>query len=172
MLNKQAIYHKTAKGTEAIANRHSGLPPKLRSLLIMVDGKRSYTDLSGLGGVFGDCEAMLSQLADDGLIETGVSAAPVAASVAAPAVGQTKAAAPAALILTSLPEAKRVASHLLLDMLGPTSDVLCMKIEAAHNLAEFVTAVKRARDIVRDIKGGHAAERFIEQVELRTPQTS
>lgn len=168
MLNKQAIYHKTAKGTEAIANRQLGLPPKLRSLLIMVDGKRSYTDLSGLGGVFGDCEAMLSQLADDGLIETGVSAA----SVAAPAVGQTKAAAPAALILTSLPEAKRVASHLLLDMLGPTSDVLCMKIEAAHNLAEFVTAVKRARDIVRDIKGGHAAERFIEQVELRTPQTS
>lgn len=168
MLNKQAIYHKTAKGTEAIANRQLGLAPKLRSLLIMVDGKRSYTDLSGLGTVLGDWEAMLSQLADDGLIETGVSAAPIAA----PAVGQTEAAAPAALILTSLPEAKRVASHLLLDMLGPTSDVLCMKIEAAHNLAEFVTAVKRARDIVRDIKGGHAAERFIKQVELRTPQTS
>ena len=168
MLNKQAIYHQTAKGTEAIANRQLGLSPKLRLMLIMVDGKRSFTDLSGMGAVFGDCETMLSQLADDGLIETGVSAA----SVAAASVGQTEAAAPAALIITSLPEAKRVASHLLTDMLGPTSDVLCMKIEAAHNLAEFVTAVKRAGDIVRDIKGGHAAVRFIEQVRLRTPQTS
>lgn len=165
MLNKQAIYHKTAKGTEAIANRHSGLPPKLRSLLIMVDGKRSYTDLSGVGAILGDFEALLSQLAEDGLIEAAASAVP-----AAVAANHAEATAPAALVVTSLPEAKRVASNLLMDMLGPSSDVLCMKIEAAHNLAEFVSAIKRARDIVREIKGGHAAERFVEQVELHTPQ--
>ena len=167
MLNKRAIYHKTAKGTEAIANRHSGLPPKLRSLLIMVDGKRSYNELAVLGSVLGDCEALLSQLADDGLIEGAGSAAPTAA-----AADLMEATTPAVLVATSLPEAKRFASHLLMDMLGPTSDVLCMKIEEAHDMAEFVTAVKRARDIVRDIKGGHAAERFVEQVELHTPQPS
>lgn len=167
MLNKQAIYHKTAKGAQAIANRHSGLPPKLRALLIMVDGKRSYNELAVLGSGLGDCEAWLSQLTDDGLIEATGSAAP-----AAIAADQIEATTPAVLVSASLLEAKRFASHLLMDMLGPTSDVLCMKIEDAHNLAEFVLAVKRARDIVRDIKGGHAAERFVEQVELRTPQSS
>ncbi len=167
MLNKHAIYHKTPKGAEAIANRHSGLPPKLRSLLIMVDGKRSYTDLAGVGAVLGDGEALLSQLADDGLIEAAGSAAP-----AAVVPDLIEATTPAVLLTVSLPEAKRFASHLLMDILGPSSDVLCMKIEAAHNMAEFVAAIKRARDIVRDIKGGHAAERFVEQVELRTPQPS
>lgn len=165
MLNKQAIYHKTVKGTEAIADRHSGLPPKLRSLLIMVDGKRSYTDLSGMGAILGDCEALLSQLTDDGLIETVGGAAP-----AAVAADQSEATTPAALVSVSLPEAKRFASHLLMDMLGPSSDVLCLKIEAAHNMAEFIAAIKRAREIVREIKGGHAAERFIAEVETHTPQ--
>ena len=47
MFNKQAIYHKTPKGTEAIANRQSGLAPRLRSLLIMVDGKRSLSGPDG-----------------------------------------------------------------------------------------------------------------------------
>ena len=170
MLNKQAIYHKTLKGTEAIANRHSGLPPKLRSLLIMVDGKRSYTDLSGVGAVLGDFEALLSQLAGDGLIEAAGGPAPAAAAAAAAAAADHEATAPAVLVAVSLPEAKRFASHLLMDILGPSSDVLCMKIEAAHNLADFISAIKRARDIVREIKGGHAAERFVEQVELHTPQ--
>lgn len=167
MLNKQAIYHKTAKGAEAIANRHSGLPPKLRSLLIMVDGRRSYADLSGVAAVLGDSEALLSQLTDAGLIEPVSAAAP-----AAVAAGQVEATTPAALAPVTLPEAKRFASHLLMDMLGPTSDVLCMKIEAAHNIAEFVAAVKRARDIVRDIKGAHAAEHFVAELEAHAPQTS
>jgi hypothetical protein len=167
MLNKQAIYHKTAKGAEAIANRHSGLPPKLRSLLIMVDGKRSYSDLSGVAAALGDSEALLSQLTDAGLIEPVSAAVPAAAAAA-----QVDATTPAGLAPVSLPEARRFASHLLLDILGPTAEVLCMKIEAAHNLAEFVAAVKRARDIVRDVKGEHAAERFVAGVEAHAPQSS
>ena len=162
MVDKQAIYHKTSKGMEAIANRHSGLVPKLRSLLIMIDGKRNHAELATLSSVLGDCEVLMSQLADHGLIESVPGAVP-----AAPADPNT---APAPLTVATLSEAKRFTSHLLMDTLGPTSDVLCIKIEAAHNLAEFVSAVKRARDTLRDIKGTQAAQRFIEQVEQHTPQ--
>ncbi|MBI5907250.1 MAG: hypothetical protein Q7S97_14090 [Polaromonas sp.] len=169
MLDKQAIYHKTPKGAQAIANRQSGLSPKLRSLLIMVDGKRASPELAALTTAAGDCEQMLSQLAQDGLIEPVGGALPVSA-VPDAAPSERVATTPASLVAASLPEAKRFTSHLLVDMLGPTSDVLCMKIESAGNLAEFVSAVKRARDIVRDIKGVSAAERFIAQVELHTPQ--
>lgn len=166
MLNKQAIYHKTPKGTEAVANRQSGLGPRLRSLLIMIDGKRGFADLTALTG---DCEQLLSQLIQDGLIEPLGGAMPTAAAAGLAPDMQMAATAPAPLQV-SLPDAKRFASHLLMDLLGPTSEMLCMKIESANNMADFVTAVKRARDIVRDIKGAHAAERFVAEVELHTPQ--
>jgi len=168
MTDKHVIYHKTPKGVEAIANRHSGLPPKLRSLLIMVDGKRSVADLAALATVVGDCEQLLSQLQHEGFIEATI-AAPAAGAAPAPAADMAPT-APAPLITASLPEAKRVSSHLLEQMLGPTSDVLCLKIEAAKDLPSFVSAIKRARDVVREIKGAAAAERFVAEVELHTPQ--
>jgi hypothetical protein len=168
MFNKQAIYHKTAKGTESIANRQSGLGPRLRSLLIMIDGKRSFSDLTALTG---ECEALLAQLVQDGLIEPVGGAAPAAPG---PASGwpdsQAAATAPTPLAAVSLPDAKRCATRLLVELLGPTSEMLCMKIESAGNLADFVSAVKRARDIVRDVKGAGVAERFIAEIESHTPQ--
>jgi hypothetical protein len=191
MASKQTIYRKTPKGKDAIANRQSGLAPKLRSLLILVDGKRGDAELAELVMAAGDGEQLLSQLARDGLIEPAggaalpaapvpvvpVPAAPVAAVPVAvvPEVSAARPAAtePAALeppVALTLSEAKRLASRLLIEMLGPTSDVLCMKIESAGNLADFVSAVKRAKDIVRDIKSVPAAERFIAQVERHMPQ--
>lgn len=186
MASKQTIYRKTPKGKDAIANRQSGLAPKLRSLLILVDGKRGDAELTELVMAAGDGEQLLSQLARDGLIEPAGGAALPAAPVPAvpvpaapvavvPEVSASRPAAtePAALeppVALTLSEAKRLASRLLIEMLGPTSDVLCMKIESAGNLADFVSAVKRAKDIVRDIKSVPAAERFIAQVERHMPQ--
>jgi hypothetical protein len=169
MFNKQAIYHKTPKGMESVANRQSGLAPRLRSLLIMIDGKRSFTDLTALTG---DCEALLAQLAQDGLIEPAGGAAPVSAGpVSAWPDSQATTTSPTPLVVVSLPEAKRRATRLLVEMLGPTSEVLCMKIESAGKLSDFVSAVKRAREIVRDVRGAAAAERFIAEIESHTPQS-
>jgi hypothetical protein len=137
----------------------------------MVDGKRSFTDLAALTG---ECEALLDQLVLDGLIEPVGGAAATAAGPAASrpdAQGAHNAdTAPAPQVVVSLPEAKRCATRMLVDMLGPTSEMLCIKIESARNLADFVTAVKRARELVRDVKGAAAAERFINEVEPHTPQ--
>ena len=168
MFNKQAIYHKTPKGMESIANRQSGLGPRLRSLLIMIDGKRSFSDLNALTG---ECESLLAQLAQDGMIEpVGGAAAASAGPASSWPDSQAATTAPTPLVVVSLPEAKRCATRMLVEMLGPTSEVLCMKIESAGNLADFVSAVKRAREIVRDVKGAGAAERFIAEIEAHTPQ--
>ncbi len=167
MLDKQAIYHKTPQGAEAMANRQSGLRPKLRSLLIMVDGKRSFSDLCALNG---DCETLLLQLAQDGLVEPiGGVMLPPAGPVHTVAETQVAVTMPAPLVVATLPDAKRFASRLLMETLGPTSEMLCIKIESAGNLADFVGAVKRARDIVGGVKGAAAADRFVAQVELHTP---
>jgi len=54
---------------------------------------------------------------------------------------------------------------------GPMAEALCVKIETARDMTEFITAVKRARDIVRELKGQAAAAQFIEQIEAHTPPT-
>ncbi|NML46038.1 hypothetical protein HHL11_19980 [Ramlibacter sp. G-1-2-2] len=72
MLDKSATYHKSAKGAEAIATRQqSGLTPRQRSMLILVDGRRSYAELARLARVLGDPEQLLAQLAAEGYIEAG-----------------------------------------------------------------------------------------------------
>ena len=60
MFDKTATYHKTAAGSEAIATRSSALTARLRSMLIMVDGKRTCDELAKIG----DVETLLPQLAD------------------------------------------------------------------------------------------------------------
>lgn len=42
------VYSKTAKGSEEIVKRTHKLDPKLRRLLILVDGQRSNTELAGM----------------------------------------------------------------------------------------------------------------------------
>ncbi len=162
-MNDHLTYRKTAKGAEAIAARAHGLVGRSRSLLILVDGKRARGELLQLGAGFGDVSLLLAQLIGDGFIEL------------LPASDQTLAVAtstvPAAALKSpaTLADVKTFASRRLMETLGPTSEQLCLKIESAQNLADFVEAVKRAYVIVRDIRGGAEAERFGAAVEANLP---
>ncbi len=161
-MNQDTIYRKTAKGAEAIAARLHGLVGKSRSMLILVDGKRNTSELLALGQGFGDVAPLLAQLAADGFIEVvppaaSAGPAPSVAPVSAPRTPRT------------LDEAKSYAAHRLMEVMGPTSEPLCLRIEAARNLDEFVDAVKRAYAVVRDIRGASEAERFGSAVEANLP---
>lgn len=169
MPDKQVIYHKTQKGSEAIANRHSGLAPKLRSLLIMVDGKRTYAELSTMAAALGDPER-LSELEAEGLVEPAVAEEKTMPAALEPAgVPQQPAAAAPPQRAANLAQAQRFSSHLLEHLLGPMAEPLCIKIEGARDLADFVAVIKRAREIVREIKGSVEAERFVAQIEAQMP---
>lgn len=169
MVDKQAIYHKTAKGAEAISNRQSGLAPRLRSLLIMVDGKRSYAELAVIATALGDPER-LGELESEGLME------PLAAeekTLPAPLAPDTSGeAAPAVHRAANLAQARLFTSHLLEHMLGPMAEPMCIKIEETRNLADFVAVVKRAREIVREARGIAEAEHFVAQIEAQMPVSS
>ena len=161
------VYRKTTRGAQAIANRALGVAGRLRSLLIFVDGKRSAYELGMMASSFGDVPQMLAQLAHDGLIE----ALPVAPGAATGINTVSPAAVPAAPVLPlSLPQAKTLATRLLIEVLGPSSDVMCLKIEAAKNLAEYIEAVKRAYALVREIRGAAQAERFGNTIEANLPK--
>ena len=147
----------------------------LRSALIMVDGKRDVGDLVKLVALLGDPQVLLAELEAAGLIElvAGTPGLPTAQVLATPSPKAPVPApgSPSQPPAATLAGARQVASRLLLELLGPTSEVLCMKIEAAPDLAAFVPAVMRARDVLREVKGHAAAARFIEQVEAVTPNS-
>lgn len=58
---------KTAAGVDEISTRQRGLPPRLRRLLILVDGRRDHSELAALLG--GEAvAAQLEELAEAGLV--------------------------------------------------------------------------------------------------------
>ncbi len=56
-----------------------------------------------------------------------------------------------------------------MQILGPTSDTLCLRIEAARNRTEFIEAIRRAYAVVADIRGRTQAEAFGAVVEANLP---
>lgn len=157
-MDAQAIYRKSVKGAEAIASRT--LAGKLRTLLILVDGKKNVAALRGLAAGLGAPDQLLEQLETEGFIEAAPGA--VSAPSAAPAV-------PSADVGKALPKVKVLATHLLVEALGPLADDVCLKIEAARDVPHFIETMKLAYAVVREVRGQGAAERFGQEVENQMP---
>ena len=172
MIQKNVVYHKTAKGAEAIATRQHGLTPKQRSILIMVDGRRGFEELARITQALGDPDQLLGQLLDAGLIEpVAGSAAPAPAASEAPAATTTPAALDsiAPLPTVTLKEAQRFAVRRLTDILGPNAEDFCLRIEAARNVHDFQVAVARAEGMVRQFKGSNKAAEFAAEMKAHAP---
>ncbi|MDP3700893.1 MAG: hypothetical protein Q8R72_08300 [Hylemonella sp.] len=158
-MESQAIYRKSEKGAEAIATRGHGVGGKQRMLLILVDGKKNVEELTRLAAGMGESAQLLQQLAAGGFIEAvpGGGGAGPTANQAVPAGG------------AGLSKLKPLATRFLIELMGPQADDLCLRIEAAKDMPEFVEAVRRAYSVVRDAKGQAAADRFGADIEAQMP---
>ena len=144
-MDGQRVFRKTDKGMEAITARLHGLVGRSRSLLILVDGKRSQDELHTLASGFGDVADMLDALVRDGFAEPVPPAHRCSAGRVSPATAQRRssphrtvrpcACGPAAV---SLAQTKAFTCHRLIELLGPTADPLCLKIEATRNRTDFL----------------------------------
>jgi hypothetical protein len=63
------VFRKTALGVAAFAQKEGGLSAAQRAILVLVDGKRSASDLRRFGANFGDVNMILRTLYDSSLIE-------------------------------------------------------------------------------------------------------
>jgi hypothetical protein len=79
------VFDKTGKGREEIATRGHHLAPRLRTLLLLVDGKRDTDELMAKVGGLGLDQKALVDLLEAGFIEVGGTAASMAHPVDAPA---------------------------------------------------------------------------------------
>lgn len=174
------LYQKSSRGAEAIATRQHGLTPRLRSLLILVDGKRNPDELSRLSGV-ADAPALLAHLLEQGFIERVASAAPAPAPQPAlaggPASGFGASVPPSGFGMSgpagtvSLKDAQRFAVRRLTDLMGPTAEQLCLRIEETKTAAEYLLAAARALEVVKQFGGPQMAADLAAELQARRPLT-
>lgn len=71
------IFDKTDKGREEIATRKHRLPPRLRTLLVLVDGKQSAEELLKKVAGIGLTQDSIYELLDNGFIQVAAQLEPV-----------------------------------------------------------------------------------------------
>jgi len=155
-----SVYRKTDKGIAEIETRANRLAPRLRTALIMVDGKRSENDLRTMCG--GEPEEVLGTLVAQGYIEIIGTVAERPAPPPPPAPGAAPA-APAARGPAKAPsweDKRRQAVRYLNDTLGPTAESLVLKIEKATSWDELKPHLEMGEHFVRSARGASAAREF------------
>lgn len=152
------IYRKTAKGLSEIETRANRLPPRLRSALIVVDGKRNLAELRPL---ILQPDETLAALAEQGFIEAIRDAAP-------PPPPPAAAPAPAASAgnASDFEQTRRAAVRALNDLLGPAAESLAIKMEKARNLGELTPLLTQGAQTVANMRGRGAAEAFAKRFGL------
>lgn len=178
-MDKDAIYQKTEKGNHEVATRGHRLPARERSMLILVDGKRSAGTIIAQAMHFGDAEQFFAHLVEEGFIEAvgstaatapappAARSAPVAAPLAASATPPIGAPVTGAGIdrMAAFMSAKAFATRYFIDMLGPEADPLTMKIESAKTEGQLILIMEKCRDIIQQTKGRDRAERFWQRIQ-------
>ncbi len=153
------IYRKSAKGLAEIETRVYRLSPRLRNVLIMIDGKRSDAELFKMLPQAAEAVPLLAQ---DGFIEEAarVSAAPPPAAPPA-AVERT-------VIRGPHPGFDAMRQDLLRafnDRAGPVGESMAIRLEKARNEAEFRALLPSAVQLVAMLQGRESADSFTARIE-------
>ena len=162
------IFRKTAKGLSEIETRANRLPPRLRSMLVLVDGKRDAGDLKRL--VAQQADETLLALAEQGFIEAvgetldrlDKQGTPATLSVAVPAASYAPAPppAPAPKPSVDLLAVRRQAARALKEELGPSARLLVIRIERSRSAEELKPLLSQAVQLVVAARGRTAAAAF------------
>lgn len=152
------IYRKTAQGQAEIDTRTRRLSPRVRSALIMVDGKRSDDELRKM---IPQAEDALKELIDGGLIEAiSVTRPAVPAAAPAPAVDIAFSTTAPADLQVDVVAIRRDAVRALNDLLGPQAEGLAIRLEKVTNADELRVVLERAVTYISTARGGGPAAQF------------
>jgi hypothetical protein len=160
------IYEKTADGVQAFQQKSTQLSAKLRSILIMIDGKRSSADLLGILAGIGANQEQLAELLKLGFIREkagGVNAQPpgksasVGSGPAGAAPGNTVSPADQqAASVVGTEQQRYQAAYLiatrLTSGLGLRGFRLNLSVEGAGSLQDLLQLAGKIREAVGDEK--------------------
>lgn len=161
MLN--SIYDKTEKGREEIATRKHHLANRLRTLLVMVDGKQTATELLKKVSALGFDENNIQELLDQELI-TAVSKSGEIIEAAAPEINLVSELPPvAAVAVEEMSESEQFRevytffNETIKSVLGLRGFTLQMKVERASTLDDFKKLRQPYLEAVMKSKGREMA---------------
>jgi hypothetical protein len=151
-----SVYRKTAKGLSEIETRANRLAPRLRTSLILVDGRRTDDELRTL--ILAEPDAVLATLLAEGYIELIASTPPVRipGSVPAPPAAAKSEASGA----RRFDEHRRMAVRFLNEQLGPSAESVALKIERARDWAELKPQLEMAEHFLRAGRGVAISREF------------
>jgi hypothetical protein len=155
------LFRKTPKGSAEIATREYRLSPRLRSLLILVDGQRSDDDLRKM--ITAQFDESLAQLRERGFIEAMASShsTPSTATAKTGAAAPASALRPAKMADQDFATLRRDAVRLLTDQIGPMSESLAIRMERARGVDELSPLLATAAQLIGNARGAPAAAAYL-----------
>jgi hypothetical protein len=156
------VFDKTEKGREEIATRKHHLAPRLRTLLVLIDGKQSKEELLKKVAGIGLGEEGIEELANNGFIEIPAASQP--ATVAEPAAPPEKPDVAAAQTDAVLPEGEsqfQAIYHFYTETIKSTIGLrgygLQLKVEKAATIDDFRALRQPYLEAVLKTKGNEMA---------------
>ena len=154
-MDETIVFEKTERGQREIAQPGGELQPRLRRILIMIDGLKPIGDLAPLTRP-GEIEVIVEALLRGGYIIA--SGGEPAANQAQP-VGNAPETTPA-IGPTNFEDIRQRATRAVQDMLGPTGDPLAIEIERCKAPEQLRALLAKAQKIVGQFLGPARAEEF------------
>jgi|SRR5450759_5211921 len=145
-MDSSAVLAKTRKGLDELAQRTGAVPQKLRSVLILVDGKTRYGDLLSKCTFIPGCNEHLTWLLQNGFLQT------VGASPASDVTTASVATSPKATLLKLARELLGVHSGAVVQRLHDTEDTrdaMAQTLERCHKLIRLSIDEKKAEQFLR-----------------------
>ncbi len=139
------VYRKTERGQAEVRDRKLKLNPRLRTMLILVDGVLPELILKDDAARVGAPPDFIKQLVDAGLIERVATA-----SAAAPTVPQDE--------FTRFRTAKQFMNTTIVDALGIKAFFFTMKLERASVAADLRQLVDSYREAIAKAQGDGQAQ--------------
>ena len=160
-----AAFSKTAKGSDEITKRTFGLNPRIRQLLILIDGKRGEAELTKMLPSL-DVNGTLQLLLDEGFVDV-MASAQVAKLANQPSqtnsvnvqVGSQSALDNGLETETAQQRGRRIA-RLLTQTLGPNADDLALRVERCKSLEEIRELIPQILGVVEGVAGKQALAEF------------
>jgi hypothetical protein len=167
-MDRKNVLIKSELGRDAIARRLPELPARLRPLLIMVDGKRTVSELEKVAEMVGGLVAV-EQLLALGMVDmlSGGAAAPVASAALAAPVPEPDPGLGGAL---TLPEFREQLAAYFDAELGPTATMLAIQIRSCTKVSELKPLVARGLDNLKYFKGPGAIKAYEQGLGTRMPK--
>jgi hypothetical protein len=164
------VLRKTPLGISMLKVHDRSLDQKSRTLLILMNGVKTVQELSSFSPDPTQIPILLQLLLDAGLVSVGVeAAAPTAGATphanlpnSQPPSAATQSAAPTIQQPVDLKTAIRKATRALENLLGPSSEVLCLQIEKCKSMPELIAKVQDLRSVVARLQSAKKADDFVQ----------